>query len=135
MISFLRTIHAAVCESLGAGPSATAVVQNWSCHHISAFASASAFKTRPHTGRPRPLSTKEERYIVRLVRRLPKVSRGCRVHIDIIRVFISTVILGDPSGIELVALDQSLVKLIRNSGSNEPPLRKQEDMFKYRQRV
>ena len=73
-------VRAAVCGSLAAGQSPTAVAKSFKIGRATVyrtlhrFQEQNNFKSRPRTGRPRSSSTREERYIVRIVRRFPKIS-------------------------------------------------------------
>lgn len=89
--------RAAVLGSISAGQSPTAVAQSFKISRmtvyrtIKRFQQRNDFKSRPRTGRPRSLGTREERYIARIIRRFPKISWRALVHTDGIRVSRSTI--------------------------------------------
>ena len=89
--------RAAVCSSVAAGQSPTAVARAFKISRgtvyntIKRFQQHNSFESRPRTGRPRSLSTREERYLVQIARRFPRVSWQALVHLDGIRISLSTI--------------------------------------------
>lgn len=89
--------RAAICSSVTAGQSPTAVARLFGISRTTVyntfnrFRERSDFRSRPRTGRPRSLSTREERYLVRITRRFPTVSWKALVLLDDARVSLSTI--------------------------------------------
>jgi transposase len=73
-------VRAAITASIEAGQSATHVAKVFAVSRrtvnrtVQRFRQRHTFTTAPRSGRPRKLSPREERYLVRLVRRFPKSS-------------------------------------------------------------
>lgn len=95
--NLLPETRAAICSSVAAGQSPTAVARAFKINRgtvyntIKRFQQHNSFESRPRTGRPRSLSTREERYLVKIARRFPRISWRALVHLDGSRVSLSTI--------------------------------------------
>ena len=89
--------RAAICASVAAGTPKTVVARLFKINRRTVnrtqqrYAERRDFRSRPRSGRPRSLNTREERYLVRLARRFPRVSWKALVQLDGARVSLSTV--------------------------------------------
>src|ERR1700733_4109482 len=72
--------RAAICAAVAAGQSPTVVAKAFNCCRATIYntlnrrANHENFESRPRVGRPKVLTPREERQILRLVRRFPKMS-------------------------------------------------------------
>lgn len=88
--------RAAICASVAAGQSPSAVAKAFHVHRATIYrtvkrsAELSNFKSKPRTVRPKVLTAREERYLVRLARRFPKLSWKALVHLHGTQVSRST---------------------------------------------
>ena len=89
--------RAALIGGLSAGQSPTAIAKAFKISRTTVYRTIKRFQERndlrskPRTGRPRSLSTREERYIARIARRFPRISWRALVHMDSVNVSRSTI--------------------------------------------